>query len=395
MEGHAEEKMVAGEIHVAIKPLAQCGKDGARNSKTDGAAWPIVEKAGFKLPRLRGSEKQVAWADKIRGSLVPYLAVAYEGMSLAISMGGMEGREAAGMYMLTHGPLGSSPVWKCRFCDYAMGEFRTLEEFRAAVEGADSAHWWIEHREDILEAVRDLASKRRFALVPDVPDVPEAAEAMAEALLLPEGSRKSDVPAEIYRSEGKIKIRRIAFDDDFRLLVRGLGYKWDEGRWNMELDALAGDPADRMAEAAAALVRAGFPVACHDPAARDRALAGDWSPRQTRWILAGDNDGFLICWERGDDDFYGEAKSLPGASWKGCGMAVPFDVAEAVADFASEHGFDFTPAARARLDAFREAFAKGRILPASKASGRKKPSKAKPGAPAPGGVDPELMDTDD
>ena len=358
----------------------------------EGAAWPIVDKATFLRPELSGSPKQIAWAEDIRGEIIPYYEAACEGMSLALAVSGEMGDRAAKMYLSYHRPTEANPGWMLRVCRHAMDQFRTPGDLRAAVEGVSSAHWWIENRMDVFDALTDLASKIFQAPVADS----DIEEAMAESLLVPEGGSKRRIPVRLYRTGGCLRIWRTGFSEDLRTLAKSMGYAWHSRAWELALDEFAGDPVERMAEAAARLVGAGFPVICHDAEARAVALAGEWSPMQTKWIYRpADVDEFAIKWGR-DDDYFCKAKTLPGATWDHVRMLVPFDAAFAVAEFAEEYGFSLTSRAAKLVNDFREAFENGIVMQATKTKGRKKAKdKPAPPAPTPDGIAPEFMDTED
>ena len=74
---------------------------------------------------------------------------------------------------------------------------------------------------------------------------------------------------------------------------------------------------DRAAETVNKLLLKGFRVMCLDENVREKAVKADFKPEQTRWIVGFDNSKLLgICWNRDKgDDFYREAKRLPGAEW--------------------------------------------------------------------------------
>ena len=348
----------------------------------------------FNLPALEGSEKQIGWAEEIREHAVRKLEAVCTAMSIIIEAGGHAGVDAAGAYLAKHVEKGESLHWLCQLCHSALLMFPNVEALCRAVEAQSNAHWWIDHRHDLHSLVDSLSKARVEA---SATSGPKEIQAMADALVRPEGREPFKVPAEVSRTGGRVEVFRPVKSDTFREIMHGRGYAWDgeASVWALKLDEDAGDPMERVAEITGVLVGAGYCVLCHDPDARKAALAGEWSPMSSRRIRRVDGR-FSIVWPYGDD-WYREAKTVPGAKWNKAAheMAVPILSAEAVADFADEYDFSFTPGARALLESFRDAVAMGCVLPASKASGRKKTSKAKPGAPAPGGVDPELMDTDD
>jgi hypothetical protein len=184
-------------------------------------------------------------------------------------------------------------------------------------------------------------------------------------------------------------------DEDFRELVYGFGFRWCVRRWQRELTPRMGDPMERLAELAHALIGEGFMVRVAERAAADIALSGEFEDERTRWVDVVSNGGerkFLLTWAR-RDDLYNTVKNLPGARWDGHGTQLPLGSAEEVADFADANGFHLSEAARAAVDGHRAA-----IL----ASVTVKPRKPKPTgagirrdmASRPEGIDASLRDDD-
>ena len=353
-----------------------------------------VHEVHFLRPALDGSDKQVSWAEEIREEFLPDMEVAFEAMTLNQSAGESDGLKVAAVHVRARAKDRCQEQWLSRLCLHAMTLFRTPEALRDAAEGVKSAHWWIENRQDVFCALGSLAWERS---TPRPEPGSKEAEAMAEALILPEGRKPHDVFAEVLRTAGRVEISRPVKSDHFREAVRNIGYKWDSDYrvWKLELNEDTGDPVERVAEAVATLVDAGYGVLCHDPKAKKSALSGEWSPLPTRWVRR-QEDSFALAWLY-EDTIFDDAKVLPGAKWDKTAkvMIVPFKSAEAVADFADEYDMAFTADAKALLESYREAFANGAVLSKAKAKGRKKATKATAKTPLPGDIDPDLMDTED
>ena len=92
---------------------------------------------------------------------------------------------------------------------------------------------------------------------------------------------------------------------------------------------------------------------CLDKDIREKAVKADFKTEQTRWIVGFDNSKLLgICWNRDKgDDFYLDAKRLPGAEWSrdnGAVMVSPKEWRE-IRDFANINGFSISPGAERRM----------------------------------------------
>ncbi len=136
--------------------------------------------------------------------------------------------------------------------------------------------------------------------------------------------------------EASIELAYPELRDDFRTLVKRLGFLWEDRVWRKDINMLTGPATDRAADTAVTLVEAGFIVDLRDAAAHAMAIDGTYAPEVTRWITGGPKDHPDHCrirWRR-DEDFYRLARSLPGSRYvNGC-VLVPYTSIEAVADFA-------------------------------------------------------------
>ena len=139
--------------------------------------------------------------------------------------------------------------------------------------------------------------------------------------------------------------------DDFRAVVKRLGYVWDNPYWRREFNAKlsAETILYRAAEVAHHLLAAGFCVAPPTVAVRELALSADYEPEPHRMIKVlqdGSCAGwFAIRWPY-EDDLYKEASSLPAARYAKPYVAVPPEHFAAVLDFAEVYQFTLSDAAR-------------------------------------------------
>jgi hypothetical protein len=83
-------------------------------------------------------------------------------------------------------------------------------------------------------------------------------------------------------------------DEEFRELVYGFGFRWCVRRWQREITPRMGDPAERLAEMAHALLEEGFMVRVADRTASDMVLSGEFEDERTRWVDIETAGGLLL-----------------------------------------------------------------------------------------------------
>lgn len=182
-----------------------------------------------------------------------------------------------------------------------------------------------------------------------------------------------------------------AIDEDFRKLVRSLGYRWDGSRWARTIiPEFHGSAVDRAAELGRELLAAGFPVDFPDEITRDKAISGDYEPEHTRWVAArtsGRYTGwFAVQWSR-REDYYHEARKLHGSRYDPPHVVVPPDSFEEVEDFAEMNDFRLSPGAQKIIAEQREKRLNALVVDLKPLP----PKKAKPDRES-YGVDDELLD---
>lgn len=240
------------------------------------------------------------------------------------------------------------------------------------IRGQRKASWWIDTRASSVEAMLyDLRTEIDQAVAAQRAE-PSSSHEMAakqgaetEALLKPVGAPKSAQIAEISHVGEYLRVIFQERIEAFRLLMRAAGFEWANGRWERKLTWMQGDPIDRMAELAHRLLAAGFLVRIHDVDARARAVSGNFTPEQRRWISVPTEGKFagwlMIRWPR-EDDLYGPAKRLLGARYQNGAVYVPPGSVEEAADFAAAYGFSLSPAAQRQMEQHRAAMAAGAVI---------------------------------
>lgn len=340
------------------------------------------------LPELQGSEKQVAWAESIRAQLIRQLE---EAKDVFIK----EQKELAEIDE-KEGPRESQTVSGGRFKGMSTpGGYRAMDQYKKRAEKAiekirleNRASWWIEHREGF--------SFGQLAREIDLTDIEPEAKAEKEEQGRLEAEAKAE--ATMYAPEPKtsticeIRFREIAEEDgnplkcieldlperieEFRKLVRyEHKFDWTGKVWRRALKkSYDPDPAEKMAELGAVLLRSGFNVRIYDAEIRERIQNGDYKAENTKIVAYNpEKSCFIIQWLKRDGDYYQKARKLPASKYIKPFVGAPVEYWQEVEDFANEHGFKFSPSAQEQIDIQRRAFENATTVNPEKPETEEKP----------------------
>lgn len=304
------------------------------------------------LPLLDGTPKQVEWAESLRVQILAKI-------------------DAELVAIEAKTPPDHVPTADDRAVLHAV----------AVITTETSARWWIDHRDDSpAQIIREVAQRERRkptpaqqekARVAKVQQEKDAALVLAAATIRPEQPITETV-AEIRIVGNTVTIHFPEKRDDFREIVKGLGYTWDNGRWARTIGTFNGPHADRAAEAGHTLLSNGFCIRILDDALRAAAVAGEYTPECTRWIrqvITGEHKGwFEIVWSR-DEDFYAAARRITASRYERPFVVVPPEQFEQVLDFATRYDFHLSQGAQQVLERARAA--RGAMLTTQPAPKRK------------------------
>lgn len=271
------------------------------------------------LPKLDGSEKQVAWAETIR---IQFIRMMDEGIQ--------EAKE-----------------------DNAQRYFDELVSFKEwMLKKKTSASAWIE--------ARSFSSPSMFARYFGQEYKDDMAIGAAEAteepspieIIEPEEKTKTTVCKVTYNDTAVMVSSK--YDPSMPAVVKEAGYKWDGREWKKEINFKTGEAEDRAAEIASKLLLAGFPVEI-DKAIHDKAVNGTYIPEHKRWITW--RDGKLCI--SGDVD----TKGIPGIR----GKYAPLEAWESVEEFARLHDYRISPGAEREMSAYKGKLTKATPVPGCEA----------------------------
>lgn len=336
------------------------------------------------LPPLVGTGKQVAWAESLRIALLG---------KIEAEMAALEER--------------ANPD-RQRTPAEADAERQILHAL-AVITAEPSAHWWIDHRtDDPVTLIREVARAERQkpsraeaeeAQAAKAQAAADAALVLAAATVRPEQPKTATV-AEIRLSGQVVSVTFAEKRDDFREVVKGLGYAWNDGRWQRTIGRFAGTPCDRAAELGQVLLAAGFCIRILDDTLRASAVAGTYTPECTRWVRAlttGPHAGwFVIVWAR-SEDYYAVARKIINSRYDAPQVVAPPEQFEQVLDFAQRYGFQVSDGAHAIVtlaQAAKEQMLVVQPAPRKKATKAEVPSAVPPVLTVPEHVDiaAELQD---
>lgn len=335
------------------------------------------------LPALSGSEKQVLWAETIRQSKIELAEKIGKLVAIAQSQEHLsnlspEDRDAmkAQFSDALEGTSATDRYWLHDVFDECLrtvGTTERYEVFLSVLRGNTRAAWWIDNRDTRIAAIVRNFRDDIDAKVAENNQTPQERtliqDAQAEALLKPTGEASSSQIAEIKLVGTSLLVMFAEKREDFRVLMRDMGFIWDVRHWVRQMTFKQGDPIDRMADAAHRILDLGYMVRLHDDQARTKAISGEFSQEQTRWVTkatGGDFDGWCkITWPK-SDDLYTPAKSILGARYKdGAVYAPPGSILE-VADFAGKYGFVLSESPSKMLADHKAALASGIVIAAPK-----------------------------
>ena len=291
--GHTETKDLYGKSADRERKIEWMGKYGLCSEcyKKKTQEQQDDRKAKNNLPDLTGSEKQVAWAEKIRDGII----LDWENIEQQI-----EPRD---------------------------------EKFINWLKNQIEARFWIDNREkSIHKLVKEwMENENKIDAVESSKELEIAAK--EEATIYPEHEETRDVAEISYKGEFvEVKSPK---NDIIIETARAAGYKWDgeKLRWCLKVTVTRGQVEDRVAEIGNFLLNAGVPICIYDEKLREKAINGEFEPQKHQWILKSGDEEIKIYWHTREHSLYDEAKRLPHAKYREGAMRVPSRYFEEIREF--------------------------------------------------------------
>lgn len=284
----------------------------------------------MELPKLEGTEKQVAWANTIRQSLIDKVAS-----------------------FIGKGDLGS-------FDNEAKQRIKDINNMSVVldyvIDKKVSAEFWINNRESIkwdnIEFIFKDYIKDALPTDEEVQKKITQQDIELESIISPKEVIKPGV-VEINLVDNTVELV-YQKDNDFIECVRSLGYRW-KGKWRKNITELTGSYKDRMAEIGNLLLNEGFSIRIYNSEIRRKAISGQFEREQERWIIFNiEEDKLWIKWEYGNNKLYNTVKKLPGSKYKDGKMLIDIANYEVIKEFAELYNFKFTKKADEKIKCYIE-----------------------------------------
>lgn len=302
----------------------------------------------MELAELKGSDKQVAWALRIRKAFIEDMEKEFEQLTKIL-----EKKKAKGSSSLER-------------AEESYNEITRTYDF--ILSNKDSASWWIDRRNDSARSIINQ-NAGKVPVVDDRDASEIVKEAVEEATIAPENRTHSG--AVTITVKDAVVSARYQKDDDFRTVVKSLGYRWssDDRAWNKWMSVTTGAASDRAAELASKLLNAGFAVVLMDKEIARRAIEADYKPECHRWVVL--SKGELVIKTEKNDPVNRDVYKL-GARWSNAagGCVVDKKLWREVLDFAEINGFKLSEGAEREIDMKR----RSEIIVAPKKQEEKKPT---------------------
>ena len=172
---------------------------------------------------------------------------------------------------------------------------------------------------------------------------------------------RTPLPVTLTHTATHVYAKTPRFLDGLGDVLKDIGYKWDEvkRRWHRELVASHGAPEDRLIETAINLLAARFSVNVPGEDLRRRIAERDYTPEQTRWILAqikGNRAGQLVAHWSKAENFSRHLYQISGVKVYSNRAYFPPELWDVALDFAQAHNFGISESAQRIIDDARRAY---------------------------------------
>ncbi len=288
----------------ACEPCFAAEREAQQKAEQEAAKAQAEE---WELPALEGTEKQVAWAERIRADLV-------KAIEAVRALGNLE----------TCDPDG--------FFEEGVVDVLARSDVQFWI---DTVRGWDLHVTRLRDDIRYIGKQARKEIGKAGPTIvqPEGQIAVSQVTIRHE-------PGEILltttRKESDALVERI----------KDIGFRWSSDHWYFHCTP-SPVPLDNVAAGVASEVLAmGYSVVLPQPTVVDVLSSGEFERDPVRKLVTHkDGKAFLLRWRK-SDGIYDVVKSLPGARWDSPYMKVPATASNEVMDLAERLGFWISDTAR-------------------------------------------------
>ncbi len=275
----------------------------------------------LELPVLVGTEKQIAWAETLRIEKLNEIEATVERLK--------QSKDYRQILMVVERISNETAAKKWIDWRDMSAKWIIQDEWKVMLEAPTD-----EQKQAEQEAREKADAVKRAALV--------------EATVSPE-EPVSELAVEISLSGKTISAVFPEKREDFKEIVKSLGYVWSNGCWQRVPGKFAGSPVERLVEVGHTLLSHGFLIRVFDEELRARIVSGVFEPEHTRRISKmtdGDYVGwFCIRWGK-QEDYYAVARNLHNSKYNAPHVVVPPVQFAQVLDFAGLYDFRLSQGAQ-------------------------------------------------
>ncbi len=287
-------------------------KEQAAKKKAEEVEKSKIE-LGLQLPELKGTEKQVKWANSIRENLVlSYKKIVEDKFSV--------------MYPLR-------------------------EKFKNYLENEESAENYIKKNRISLSTLYDFLEE--YQIVTEEEKIAEK-EAKEESLVVPVNfNNKSAYVIEEVGEE--IKVYGGEKNDEVINYLKNKDFSWKNYRWCKKIikkSYYEDNATERIAEIGNKLLSLGWAVSIMNSEAREKAIKGDFIVELHKFIIKKE-ENIKIIWKCKNDEIYKASRELPKSKWNNGTIVNPVYFRE-IRDFAKIYNFKITDEAENLLKEYEE-----------------------------------------
>ena len=297
----------------------------------------------WELPNLEGSEKQIAWANTLRIEL-------YE-KTKEIFKKYIDGSISDSYYVST---LERYLIDKGIYLDSKEEKTEVFNDLIDTIdyvlENKTESKFYINNRFRFENAIIDVYIDKKNERIKQIENE-KYEDVIKESTIIPTNNNYNGV-VEIKYNDSEISLI-YEKNEDFRLLVKKLGYRWENGAWRRKLKETTGSYKDRVAEIGSNLLNKGFSVFILDEDIRNMAINADYEIECKRWIYLKANKKLALNWTD-KSDLYSLARKIKGSKWDNPYVIVDISHFDEIEEFARLYDFKFTQEAREYIEKYKE-----------------------------------------
>jgi len=319
--GHEEKEYIGGYTQEyrdeQAEKMAKEICPACKREKAIKEAETNMEK--YELPELVGTPRQVDWAMQIRDEKLDRI-MNYEHQNFTDRDFDLRRRLKK---------------------DEKIKDQATIEEAKAMLLSETSSSFWIENKDAFISTLIIENMDKIFAREETNKVESKDQEIAEEQIIRPDNFNDDLVSINIKKEYISIESPK---RQDIIDLVKSKGYRWRDSVWKKYVSSE--DIDERAVEIGNLLLLKGYGVrfnADNSKELQEKAISGDYTPEQTRWVEYKD-DRFYIKWYGYDDDLYQTSRQLPNSKWNSeeYAVTVPIINFNEILDFADFNGFKLT-----------------------------------------------------